>query len=127
MKTRLLTLLSVVVITALLMLSGCGSGSKSGGSEAKEPEPFTLGGYTYKLERFGKTSGGYEASLLIEGDSAPVIITNGMTRAGVEMMLASGDKTFNYNEVSFAVLADDESGRFRCQSVVLLQCAGRHR
>lgn len=104
MRTLLKTLLAAAMIMVLLVMGGCGSGS--GG--AKEPEPFTLGDYTYKIEKIKKTADGYEVSLLIEGDSAPVIITNGAARSGVDMELASGDKTFSFSQASFSVLGEDE-------------------
>ena len=104
MRALMKTLLAAVMIMTLLMTGGCGSGSGS----AKEPEPFTLGDYTYKIEKIKKTADGYEVSLLIEGDSAPVIITNGAARSGVDMELASGDKTFSFSQASFSVLGEDE-------------------
>ena len=114
MRTKFTFLVSVVLTISVLILAGCGSGS--GGS--KEPEPFTLGEYTYKLDQIKKTSDGYEASLLIKGDSAPIIITNGAAQSGVDMTLASGDKTFSYSQASFSVLADDEKvGEFGAKAV----------
>ena len=104
MRALMKTLLAAVMIMTLLVTGGCGSGSGS----AKEPEPFTLGDYTYKIEKIKKTADGYEVSLLIEGDSAPVIITNGAARSGVDMELASGDKTFSFSQASFSVLGEDE-------------------
>lgn len=104
MRVLLKTLLAVVMIMTLLVIGGCGLGSGSAG----EPEPFTLGDYTYKIEKIKKSSDGYEVSLLIEGDSAPVIITNGAARSGVDMELASGDKKFSFSQAGFSVLGEDE-------------------
>ena len=104
MRALMKTLLAAVMIMTLLVTGGCGSGSGS----AKEPEPFTLGDYTYKIEKIKKTADGYEVSLLIEGDSAPVIITNGAARSGVDMELASGDKTFSSSQAGFSVLGEDK-------------------
>ncbi|MBR0342302.1 MAG: hypothetical protein IJH64_08675 [Oscillospiraceae bacterium] len=117
MKRKLSLIMSVILTMSLLMLVGCGSESGGGGG-SKEPEPFTLGEYTYKLDQVRKTADGYEASLLIEGDSAPIIITNGVARSGVDMMLASGDKTYSYSQAGFSVLADDEKvGEFGAKAV----------
>ena len=104
MKLRISLVLSVFAVVALLMLAGCGSG----GSGSKEPEPFELGQYTYKLEKLKKTEDGYQLSLLIQGDSAPVIISNGATRSGVEAELKAGDKSYGYNQVGFSVLEKDK-------------------
>ena len=58
MKSLLKLLLPVVLLMTLLLMGGCGAGSGGG---SKEPEPFTLGDNTYKLEKVKKTSDGYEA------------------------------------------------------------------
>ena len=104
MRARLNLVLLIMTAAILLMLGGCGSG----GSGSKEPEPFELGKYTYKLEKLKKTDEGYQLSLLIEGDSAPVIISNGATRSGVEAELKAGDKGYGFNQVGFSVLEKDK-------------------
>lgn len=104
MKTRRNLAILVMVTAILFMLGGCGSG----GSGSKEPEPFELGQYTYKLDKVKKTDEGYQLSILIKGDSAPVIITNGATRSGIEAELKAGDKSYSYNQVGFSVLDKDE-------------------
>lgn len=102
MKSRLSLLLAGIMVISLLMLAGCGSGG------GKEAEPFTLGEYTYKLGTVKKTSEGYEVTLLIKGDSAPVIISNGATQSGVDAKLKAGDESYHYREIGFSILAEDE-------------------
>ena len=104
MKAWKILLITVVTTAILLTLGGCGSG----GSGSNEPEPFELGQYTYKLDKLKKTDDGYQLTLLIQGDSAPVIITNGATRSGVEAELKAGDKSYGYNQVGFSVLEKDK-------------------
>ena len=117
MKTKLTYIASVILTISILMLAGCGSTSGGGGG-SKEPEPFTLGEYTYKLDQIKKTADGYEVSLLIEGDSAPIIISNGAAQSGVDVMLASGDQTFSFSQASFSVLTDDEKeGEFGAKAL----------
>ncbi len=106
MKSRLSLFLAAIMVMSLFVFVGCGSGS--GGSAGKEPEPFTLGKYTYKLDTVKKSPEGYDVTILIEGDSAPVIISNGATQSGVEAELKAGDQSYHYNEVGFSILAEDE-------------------
>ena len=105
-----------VLMLAVSLLAGCGSGSGgSGEKKSKEPEPFTLGEYTYKLgpiarntEEDTDSEEAYTVTLLIEGDSAPVIISGGVTKAGVEVTLVSGDDTYNYTVAGFKALTEEE-------------------
>ena len=114
-KLTTIMLAGLLVLTSAMML-GCGSGSGSGDKAAdKGPQPFTLGEYTYLPEKITRAADadtdsaeGYTVSLLIEGDTAPIIISNGVTRAGVEMSLVSGDTELNFKTASFSVLEDKE-------------------
>lgn len=100
-----------LLVLVMALLAGCGSG----GAAKKSAEPFNLGEYTYKLGPVARSAEddtdseeAYKVTLLIKGDTAPIIISNGVTKAGVELTLVDGDDKYNYKMAGFKVIPEEE-------------------
>ncbi|MBR0373103.1 MAG: hypothetical protein IJH91_01090 [Mogibacterium sp.] len=107
MKTKRTALLAVL-LALVMLLASCG-GSKG----VAKGEQFTLGDYTYALEKVERSGDKCTVTLLLVGDQVPVILTSdgagGMvTKVGILMRMGEGDDAINATEISINAVDDVE-------------------